>query len=252
MTPSISVITVVYNSRELLRGTIESVKAQTLKDLEYVVIDGGSKDGTKELVAVYDEYVDVFVSEPDHGIFDAMNKGLKLAKGSFILFLNAGDHLASPIVLENAMKLVNNGIDVVYGETEMVDNNRSVLGLRSNLTPHRLPDDLTWRAVRFGLCVSHQSFIVRKSITSPYIESNISADIDWVIKCLKRSKGTIKAEFIISQFLVGGFSKQNRLRSWFDRYKILRNHFGLIPNIINHFLIALRALAHAVGIKSGT
>ncbi|MDH3648417.1 MAG: glycosyltransferase [Saprospiraceae bacterium] len=246
MEPKISVITVVFNSRDLLQGTIHSVRDQTLEDLEYVVVDGKSTDGTKELITANLDVIDVWISEPDDGIFDAMNKGLQLASGEFILFLNAGDHLHRPDVLVEVFQKVDDSIDIAYGQTLMVDADRNATGLRSDVTPHLLPQNLAWTDLRFGLCVSHQSFIVRRSIAGNYVENNISADTDWVIECLKKSRQSINVGIIISEFLIGGFSKQHRLRSWIDRYKMLRKHFGFLPNLFNHLQITVRAIKHAL------
>ena len=112
--PKLSIITVNLNNREGLRKTAESVVSQTYKDYEWIVIDGGSTDGSKELIEQYAEHISYWVSEPDKGIYNAMNKGIRVAKGEYILFLNSGDYLIDGDML-NKVFAFNFDEDVVYG-----------------------------------------------------------------------------------------------------------------------------------------
>ncbi|MCB0642106.1 MAG: glycosyltransferase, partial [Phaeodactylibacter sp.] len=102
--PKISVITVVYNAVDLLEDTLLSVLNQTYDNIEYVVVDGASTDGTTEIVHRYKDRIDRWVSEPDKGLYNAMNKGLAMATGDFVWFMNAGDHIYSPDTLEKAVQ----------------------------------------------------------------------------------------------------------------------------------------------------
>jgi glycosyltransferase involved in cell wall biosynthesis len=99
--PSISIITVVYNGEKYLEETIKSVITQTYNNVEYIIIDGGSTDGTLDIIKKYEKYIDYWVSEKDHGIYDAMNKGIKVAIGNGLLFLNAGDYFVGSVLNEN-------------------------------------------------------------------------------------------------------------------------------------------------------
>ncbi|TGL37127.1 glycosyltransferase family 2 protein [Leptospira perdikensis] len=115
-TPKISIITIVLNNRIFLDHTIQSVASQEFTNYEYIIIDGGSTDGTKELIKDSEKKIDYWVSEPDRGIYDAMNKGAKLAKGEWLLFLNAGDRFANPKVLSDIFQLNNlNTYDFIFG-----------------------------------------------------------------------------------------------------------------------------------------
>lgn len=115
-TPKISIITIVLNNRIFLEHTIQSVSDQVFKNYEYIIIDGGSTDGTKELIKDSAGKIDYWVSEPDRGIYDAMNKGAKLAKGEWLLFLNAGDRFANPEVLSDIFKLNHlDAYDFIFG-----------------------------------------------------------------------------------------------------------------------------------------
>ncbi|MEM6725896.1 MAG: glycosyltransferase family 2 protein, partial [Bacteroidota bacterium] len=120
MKHSISVITVVYNGKDLLEGTIKSVINQTYPHIEYVMVDGNSKDGTQEIIQQYADRIDQWISEPDKGLYDAMNKGLRMATGDFVLFMNAGDEFRNPDVLEKVFAKATEKTDVLYGEVMFV------------------------------------------------------------------------------------------------------------------------------------
>ena len=114
--PKISVITVCYNAAHLLRKTIESVIEQSYERIEYIIVDGGSSDLTKSIVFEFQKKIDLFISEPDDGIYDAMNKGIKNATGDLIIFLNAGDHYISSNALKYAVTKMNfQNADIFYG-----------------------------------------------------------------------------------------------------------------------------------------
>ena len=112
----ITVITVAYNAREALAATIRSVAAQTYRPLEYIVIDGGSTDGSREVIESRRADIACWVSEPDHGIYDAMNKGVAKATGDYCIFMNAGDTFAAPDTVENIVRAMDKDADVVYGD----------------------------------------------------------------------------------------------------------------------------------------
>lgn len=228
----------VYNGEEVLRPTIESILHQTYSKIEYVVIDGASKDGTMAILQEYSSQIDILISEPDEGIYDAMNKGLNAANGDYVLFMNAGDRIASNHTIEKVMALGD--ADIFYGETLLIDENEQHLGLRSDLTSRKLPKKLTWKSLKRGLVVSHQSIIVKKDICPFYIDNNLSADIDWVIKSLKKSQKTMLYNGVISHFLVGGISDQKKLTSLKHRFLVMGKHFGWLSTIWLHFLIIIR------------
>lgn len=239
--PIISIITITYNAQEFLERTIQSVRNQTLRDFEYILIDGGSKDGTMAIVEANKDLFAVIVSEKDEGLYDAMNKGLKKATGEYVWFMNAGDEIAEFDAIEKLKMLILKNPDVIYADTFMVDDSGKMIGLRTEITPHKIPQNLTWNDYKMGMLICHQSFIAKKSIAPPYIENNLSADIDWEIKCLKASKSNMPYPGILAKYLEGGTSHQQLFKSWKDRYRVLRTHFGFFPNLWNHFRIILRA-----------
>jgi len=119
----ITVVTVVFNGDQLLEETIRSVVRQTYKDIEYIIIDGGSTDGTLDIIKKYEDKIDYWISEPDDGIYDAMNKGIANATGDWIYFINAGDSLFSVKTLEN-LKLdsLSSATDILYGNFNIIDS----------------------------------------------------------------------------------------------------------------------------------
>jgi glycosyltransferase involved in cell wall biosynthesis len=244
-----SIITIVYNGASLIEGTMQSVINQTFTDFEYLIIDGASKDETMTIVEKYRGEHPLSIkafSERDKGLYDAMNKGLKHAKGDFVLFLNCGDRLFNNNTLEDIVACTTPTTDVLYGETMLVDDDRKHIGTRTALTVQKLPKTLTWRSLKFGMVVCHQSFLVKRTIAPNYIENNLAADIDWVINCLKKAKNVVNTNILISEYLMGGVSKQRHQQSLYDRYDILKTHYGVIPNFFNHLMITLRAVCFKI------
>lgn len=116
LNPLISVVTVCYNSNNDIEKTMESVFNQTYSNVEYIVIDGGSKDGTVDIINEAIDKITYFVSEPDRGIYDAMNKGVRAAKGDWIIFMNSGDVFASEDAITKCFVNIENGTKVIYGD----------------------------------------------------------------------------------------------------------------------------------------
>lgn len=130
----LSIITINYNNRDGLQKTVDSVVSQTYKNFEWIVIDGGSTDGSRELIEKYQEYFAFWCSEPDKGIYNAMNKGIKVAQGEYLLFLNSGDYLVNSFVLEDVVKMGLDA-DIVFGYIRDSISNEEILNLkRDNVT----------------------------------------------------------------------------------------------------------------------
>jgi glycosyltransferase involved in cell wall biosynthesis len=255
----LTIITITYNAEAFLERTIVSIvealqEAQLKRQsngtfcgknlcLEYLIIDGNSKDATLEIIKKYENFVSSWISEPDAGLYDAMNKGQQKAQGDYVWFMNAGDEIHDKQVLQNLAHLAVVDADVYYSDALFVNNDGTQVGLRSQVTPHKLPQNLQWTDMALGMKVCHQSFIAKKSTSPLYDVSNLSADIDWEIKVLKAAAKIIYLDFVLSKYLVGGLSVQRHRQSLIDRFKVLRHHFGLIPTIFNHIKILLRALS---------
>jgi glycosyltransferase involved in cell wall biosynthesis len=239
--PLLSIITITYNAEQFLERTLQSVLKQSDQDFEYLIIDGKSKDSTLSIAEKYKDRIDILISEPDNGLYDAMNKGQAKASGKYIWFMNAGDEIADENTVSKLLHLLKDDPDVVYSDTYMVDNVGKVLGLRSEILPHKVPEVLSWEKFKLGMLICHQSFVVKKSLAPEYIQHNLSADIDWEIRCLKASKTVVRYSGILSRYLVGGLSNQKHVQSLKDRYSVLKKHFGFMPNLFNHVRIIVRA-----------
>lgn len=210
--PKVSVITVVYNAVQLLPGTIEAVLGMNYPNLEYLIIDGGSTDGTLAAIDRERHRIARVVSEQDTGIYDAMNKGIALAQGDYLWFLNAGDKPATPDVLN---QLFGSGLrpDYVFGNTNLVDAVGTVLNVA------RAPATLHWRAMARGMQVSHQSFLVRRGIAPRYdLQYRYIADQKWIIDILRATNAGLNANAVLSSYLLGGLS--HTLFSRFVKEKI--------------------------------
>lgn len=171
----LSIITINFNNRDGLRRTIESVVAQTTRDFEYIVIDGGSTDGSIDVIKEYEEYIDYWVSEPDKGIYNAMNKGVQQAHGEYCQFLNSGDWLFSNIVIEIVLPFLDrHQFNIITGYTNTIADN-GLISRNSNSNPkylclHHL----------LNTSLAHPSSFIDKNllIENPYDE-NMKIVSDW-------------------------------------------------------------------------
>ena len=235
-TPGISIITVVFNGEKHIGRTIESVLGQTYRELEYIIIDGKSTDRTLELIEGY-KGIHKVVSEPDKGLYDAMNKGLKLATGDYVWFLNSGDQIYSTDTVETMVAGLTDTPDIIYGGTMIIDEEQNEVGDR-RLKP---PDQLTWLSFRQGMVVCHQSIIVRREGAPTYnLEYRLSADIDWAIRAAKDATHIHNSNLVLSRFLEGGLTDHNIKAGLKERFKIMRHFYGLIPTILRHFVFGIR------------
>lgn len=245
--PKLSIITITYQAEAYIERTLHSVFEQgCAQEIDYIVVDGASKDRTLEIIEANKAQINQVISEKDQGIYDAMNKGMQIAKGDYVLFLNAGDTFASSSTLKKILIELASNPDVLFGEAVFVNKEGQPLGLRSEVTPHRLPAKLSWKDFKYGMLVCHQAFIAKRSIAPLFnLEYRLSSDIDWEIQVLKKSRIVLKTEFPICHYLMGGASVQNLKRSWKERYEVLKSHFGFLSNVINHLVIITRGLIFA-------
>ncbi len=238
--PKISIITVVYNAEKLLGDTLQSMLHQTFADWECIVVDGCSTDSTLDIARQLNDGRLRIYSAPDKGIYDAMNKGIQYAKGEYLLFLNAGDLLYADDTLSRIIALAPNA-DVIYGNTAIINQSGEIIGER-RLSP---PEHLTWKSLRYGMCVSHQSILVRRAVAPEYnLNYRISGDIDWTIRVLKQSKSIVNAHQYISKFLEGGVSTARRKEGLKERFIIQTRHYGWLTTLVSHVYITLRFVKH--------
>ena len=254
----ITLITVTYNAEKLLQPTLDSVFRQDYAALEHIVIDGASTDDTAVVAKDYMErsfasdngHEVRLLVEPDNGIYDAMNKGLRLATGDYVVFLNAGDSLPNDDTLEKISNDVNERSDgklpaVLYGDTDIVDEKGIVLHPR-RLAP---PDKLNWRSFRHGMLVCHQAFYARTDIAraEPYdLRYRFSADVDWCIRIMKRAEREhlqlLRLPEVVADYLDGGMTNKNHRASLFERFRIMRRHYGLFSTLAMHAWFVARSV----------
>lgn len=229
-TPKISIIIVVYNAAKMLRRTLENVIGLRYVETEIIVVDGASKDGTVDVIKEFESQITRWVSEPDGGIYDAMNKGLAMATGDYVWYVNAGDSIYDVNVFEEVFA-ASSWADVYYGETMVVAPDGTQLGLRKK----KVPENLSWKSLKNGMVVCHQSLIVRREIAPMYnLDYKLAADVEWELLCLKAARTTHNLHRIVSAFETGGVSTSRRKAALIERFKIMRKYFGLVPTVAAH------------------
>lgn len=239
--PLFSIITITFNAAGELPPTLASVDAQSCTNYEHLIIDGASTDGTLELAEAPGNTRRHTFSEPDHGLYDAMNKGLRKARGTYVIFLNAGDTFSSPRTLEAYAGAAGPGIDIIYADTRLVDAARNVIGPR-HLS---VPEALTFRSFARGMLVCHQAFAMRREKAPAYdLAYRFSADYDWCLRCLKITTPARcrNLHMVAIDYLTDGLTDRNHKASLKERYHIMCRHFGTIPTILRHAGFLLRAL----------
>ena len=254
-----SVVTITYNAEAVLQRTLDSVLCQTYDDVEHLIIDGASTDGTLAMAESYKQQSDasdnghqvIIQSEPDSGIYDAMNKGLTQASGDYIVFMNAGDTFPSADTLEQVARRCrlaelpsDSRPGVLYGDTNMVDDEGHFLRLR----PHRPPQQLSWRSFRSGMLVCHQAFYARTDIAKnvPYdLHYRFSADVDWCIRVMKETERAglplSNAGIVVANYMEEGTTTKNHKASLRERYLIMQRHYGVLPTFFMHCWFVVRA-----------
>ncbi len=241
MNPLFSIITVTRNAETTLPRTLRSVAAQTCRLFEYIVIDGASTDSTVLLAKQAGIPEMKLLSEPDDGLYDAMNKGLELAHGDYVIFLNAGDSFHAPDTLERlaAAAFDNDYPGIIYGQTDIVDAE----GRKVSERHLRAPSVLTLDSFRDGMVVCHQAFVVVRKLTDMYDRRyRYSADYEWCIRCLQRSHRNQYVDAVLIDYLREGVSTRYRRASLAERFSIMCKYYGFFPTVFRHFGFALRAL----------
>jgi glycosyltransferase involved in cell wall biosynthesis len=223
--PLVSAITVVFNGARHLQETIDAVAMQSYPHIEHIVIDGGSTDGTLEILRRNADKLGFWMSEPDAGLYDAMNKGIALVTDpeSYVLFANADDSLYSPDAVSRAM-LLGGGADLVYGKMVLSDDQiAGVAGREVDL------DDLA----RQTLC--HPATFVRRRVFDQVgkfdTDYRIAADYDHIVRCFSAKVTTRFVDVIVSRMRMGGLSDDRFMLSCRERKEVIRKHFPLLPRL---------------------
>ena len=241
MAPLFSIITVTYNASPTVAVTMKSVASQSCRLYEHIVVDGASTDATVEIARRLSTGATRIYSEPDRGLYDAMNKGLSLAKGDYVIFLNAGDAFASDTTLELIAETIvdNDYPGVVYGQTRLVDSLRHVTGPRHL----EAPEVLTVKSFADGMVVCHQAFIALRKLVDNYdTHFRFSADYEWCIRCLQHSRRNVYIPAVIIDYLDEGMTTRNRMASLRERFRIMCRYYGVVPTVARHFKFLIRDL----------
>lgn len=231
--PLFSIITVTYNAASTLPATLNSVKQQSCNLYEHIIMDGASKDNTVTLAHEANIANAHIFSEPDNGLYDAMNKAIDKATGEYLIFLNAGDAFHSSDTLQEIADAImdNDFPGIVYGQTQLVDANRQRIGDR-HLTA---PETLSLKSFAKGMVVCHQAFIVLRRLASHYdLRYRFSADYEWCIRCLQHSRRNVYIDNTLIDYLSEGLTTANRRKSLCERFNIMCRYYGTIPTIARH------------------
>lgn len=247
-TPLFSIITVTYNAEATIEPTLRSVAAQSYGKYEHLIVDGASSDATLKIAEKYARPGLTVASEKDCGIYYAMNKGLRMAKGKYIIFINAGDTFHSDATLELIANAANDAPDIIYGQTDIV---RGVDRTRVGERHLRAPKTLTVKSFRNGMVVCHQAMAVRRDIAPEYdVRYRFSADYDWSIRCLQASERNAYVDAVIADYLEEGTTTRNHRASLKERYRIMCHYYGTLPTIVRHIKFAVRNLGRKLNLKN--
>lgn len=247
-----TVATVTYNAAAVIERTLRSVEEQDYPHVEHLIIDGNSHDGTLAAFMRYQERNSQHpihevnaISESDRGIYDAMNKALNMATGDFIIFLNAGDTFHSPNTLSQVAAAATGNDGVIYGHTDIVDNDGNFLRHRRLAPPRRL----TSRSFLNGMLVCHQAFFANMHIARNIkynLRYRFSADYDWCIRVMRRAERRkmklTNAQITVANYLDGGMTVKNHRKSLFERFRVMARRYGLIHATVMHLWFVLRAV----------
>lgn len=244
----LTVITVTWNAKQTLERTLRSVQEQTYPLMEHLIVDGASNDGT---LALIDRYAEIWtaentperelrwISEPDRGLYDAMNKAIAMANGQWLCFLNAGDTFCTAETVEQMMHSFNTNTppDILYGETAIVDNNGVFLHMRRL----QAPEQLTWKSFKQGMVVCHQAFIVQRALAEPYdLNYRFSSDFDWCIRMMRKSSTIHNTHLTLIRYLNEGMTTANHKASLKERYRIMVRYYGHVTTFLYHLWFVIR------------
>lgn len=232
---TVSIITVCFNSQDTIFDTLLSVANQTYKNIEHIIIDGGSTDRTMEIINKHGGHVSKIISEADNGIYDAMNKGLALAQGDLIGFLNADDFLAEDFSIDLIASQAN-GAAIIYGDLEYISPNESKRVFRQWNSGSFKREKL-----KYGWMPPHPTFYVRRDLFQKigFFDTSfrISADYDFMVRCLTEQK--VKVVYIpkvLVKMRMGGVSNRSLKmlirKSREDIEVIQRHRIGGVPTLV--------------------
>lgn len=238
----VSIITVVYNAADTIADTIESVLSQRYGSIEYIVIDGGSGDGTLDVLAHYSSKIDVLISEPDGGIYHAMNKGLELATGDIVGFINADDFLHDETCIEDVVNKFGRGIDAVYGDKIYVHRQN-----KNKIIRHWKAGPFDQKKYKSGWMTPHLSTYIDIELYKRHggfnLEFQIAADYELMLRLFYKENAVV--EYVprtIACMRVGGVSNRSLKNILFSNYEVLKS-WWVNDLKVSPFIIILKPLS---------
>jgi len=219
--PLISIVTVVYNGEDYLEETILSILNQTYENVEYLIIDGGSTDGTLDIIKKYENKIDYWISQKDEGVYDAMNKGIKLLSGNWINFMNAGDFFYNEQVLCQIFENTFSSIDIIYGDYQELYPS----GAKKQIQPKSI------NRINEGMTLCHQGCFISSTYHKKHLFSltySISCDFEFIYNAYQRNANFKYVAIVVCSYLIGGMSAQNamdaKIQDWLIVEKNTKNN----------------------------
>lgn len=227
--PLVTVITIVYNRSKYLAQTIESILSQSYNNVEYILIDGGSTDGTLDIIRKYEHAIDYWVSEPDAGISDAFNKGLTASTGKWLNFMNCGDRFASADTLQDLVDNIDEKADVIFGKANVIDSKGKML-----LTSGRAFDRKKFAR---GLMIPHQSAFHNRHYFQQYglFDKRLKIAMVYELLLRKRPLSTVFINKALSNMLVGGVHETEDYLRLREARMVKRKYCSDVGNLIIEF-----------------
>ena len=217
----LNIITVVYNRVNTIEKTILSVLNQKYTNIDYCIIDGKSNDGTCEIIEKYIKHIKIYISEKDHGIYDAMNKGISMVndKNSLILFLNSDDFLVDDNILFNLFQNYNNE-DFIYGKVCYVNKNKKIIFGKQE----------KYETLHKGI-IQHQATFCKKSVYDYLgnfnLKYKITSDYDFSIKVFKSNFKIFFFDHVVSVMTSGGVTTKYPLKMHSEKLNVIRSHYNI-------------------------
>ena len=225
----VSIITVCYNSAATIRDTIESVLAQVYANIEYIIVDGASSDNTLDIVNEYRDRIAKVVSEPDNGIYDAMNKGISLATGDWLIFINSGD-----ILLNIPSDIFHEEYDLIIGDVLCKNSNGGFL----------FKSEVSWK-LKIKNTIHHQSVFYKKSVLGKYnLDYKVFSDYEKNISIVKKGVKVLKCNFVIATHELDGVS--NNKKYSYEFFDLVKSKNGFFWFVFSKLYYKARGVLHAV------
>lgn len=227
--PLVSIITIVYNRSKHLAQTVESILGQSYNNVEYIVIDGGSTDGTLDIIRRYEHAIDYWISEPDEGISDAFNKGLTASTGQWLNFMNCGDRFALPETIQNFADNINEKADLIFGKANVIDSKGKIL-----LTSGRAFDRKKFAR---RMTIPHQSAFHNRHYFQQYglFDKRLKLAMVYELLLRKRPLVTVFIDKTLSNMLIGGAHETEDYLRLREAKMVKRKHCSDVGNLIIEF-----------------